>query len=287
MRGRRRGPTTAILGSAASLLLSLILTTAARAQPAPDPAPPEESPAQPAPLSPDEAKALALYQEGDRRYAEGRYEEAVDLFKQAYELSPQPLLLFNLANSYERLAAYADAAEALAGYIDSGQADDIDTLRQRLHQIRQRAAVAARREREIAALRERPTSCPAAVCPVDSEEPDRSDRTAYVLFASGGAAMVSAVVFGVLARSAGNDAEQQCVSADGRRLCSSEAQDALDRQRQFALFTDVSAGLGLAAIGAGAYFYWRHRSDEKRKKRVGLAPSVVPGAWGIGVAGSF
>ena len=95
-------------------------------------------------------------------------------------------------------------------------------------------------------------------------------------------------MFGALARSAGNDAENNCVSADGRRLCSADAQDALDRERQFALFTDVSAGIGLVAAGAGANFYRRHRQDEKRTRaRARLAPSVGPGGWGITFAGRF
>ncbi len=64
--------------------------------------------------SPD-ARARELYLQGDREYQAGRYEQAVAAFQEAYRLSGRPLLLFNLANAYERLGRYAEALEALRG----------------------------------------------------------------------------------------------------------------------------------------------------------------------------
>lgn len=241
-------------------------------------------------LTPEEQRAAALYAEGDRRYAEGRYEESVDLFKQAYAISPAPLLLYNLTNSYERLGAYAEAADALARYIDSGDAEDADTLRQRLRQIRKRAAARASSEAALAELRARPRACPPdRPCEVEPRPTSRSDTVAYVLFAGGGAMLVAAAVFGATASSAGDDARAACSDRGGVMLCSADAKEALDRQTRFALFTDVSVGASIAAIGVGTYFYLRHRKQREREQATAatVAPSLLRGGLGVTVGGRF
>ena len=75
--------------------LTLPLSAHAQEQPTPEPEPPGVS-------SDDDEKARLLFKEGDGHYAAGRYEKAIELFEQAYELSKRPDLLFNLANAYER-----------------------------------------------------------------------------------------------------------------------------------------------------------------------------------------
>ncbi len=232
---------------------------------------------------------MALYKEGDRRYAEGRYEEAIELFEKAYTLSPRPLLLYNMANTFERMGEYQRAAEALKRYIDSGGAAGVDTLRQRLRQIETRAAERAGELAELADLRKRPVTCPAQVaCPLRPIDSGRSDRWSYVLMATGGVALVSTVVFGVMARSAGSDARAQCVNGPGGRLCSSQAEEALDREGRFALVTDISAVVGVAALGTGAYLYWRYRSSAGHDRAAtALVPTIFPGGAGLTAHASF
>lgn len=285
-RCRRR--ITAIRGaSSVAIAVALIAAIGAsvRAQEAP---PPEETPpaAQP---DPGDAQALALYEQGDRRYAEGRYEEAIELFEKAYALSPRPLLLYNMANTFERMGEYQRAADALERYIKSGDAADVDTLGQRLRQIQNRAAERAGEMSELESLRQRPESCPAQVaCPLRPHDTDNSDRWAYVLLATGGAALVSTAIFGVMARSAGSDARAKCVNGPGGRLCSSDAQADLDREQRFALVTDVSAVVGVAALGTGAYLYWRYRNHGKRDRdATALLPTLLPGGAGVTVHASF
>ena len=50
-----------------------------------------------------EARAKELYENGAALYEEGRYEEAILAWEEAYRLSSRPVLLFNIANAYERL----------------------------------------------------------------------------------------------------------------------------------------------------------------------------------------
>jgi tetratricopeptide (TPR) repeat protein len=51
----------------------------------------------------DQAPATSeLYEQGVRAYAAGHFDEAIELFKKAYNLSKAPALLFNIAQSYRK-----------------------------------------------------------------------------------------------------------------------------------------------------------------------------------------
>ena len=63
----------------------------------------------------DSKEAQVLFENGARAYQEGRYEDAVDLFLKAYTIDPQPELLYNVAQAYERLG---DVRNALRSYRD-------------------------------------------------------------------------------------------------------------------------------------------------------------------------
>jgi tetratricopeptide (TPR) repeat protein len=52
---------------------------------------------------PETESAEQLYEAGRKAYRLGRYDEAVKKFERSYELSDQPLLLYNIALSYKRL----------------------------------------------------------------------------------------------------------------------------------------------------------------------------------------
>ncbi len=82
-----------------------------------------------------EKRAQKLFQVGDDHYAAGRYEEAVVHFQQAYELSQQPALLFNMANAYERMGEYEKAAEHLRRYLESPKAEDVASVRERIRRL--------------------------------------------------------------------------------------------------------------------------------------------------------
>jgi len=92
-----------------------------------------------APNAPRNARARELYLRGDRLYTEGRYEAAVEAFQESYHLSGRPLLLFNLANAYERLARYEEALAALRDYAPHAPVEEEDQIRARLRSLTRRA----------------------------------------------------------------------------------------------------------------------------------------------------
>jgi tetratricopeptide (TPR) repeat protein len=62
-----------------------------------------------------QAEARALHQRGMRAYDLGSFDEAIDAFRQAYQLAPAPGLLFNLAQA-QRGKGEAGCADALRSY---------------------------------------------------------------------------------------------------------------------------------------------------------------------------
>lgn len=64
------------------------------------------------------ARAEAMFTEGVRAYEEGRLDEAVRAFEQAYEHSRQPELAFNIARVYERMGDPPRAIRWFRRYLD-------------------------------------------------------------------------------------------------------------------------------------------------------------------------
>lgn len=218
-------------------------------------------------------QARQLYLDGDIHYAAGRYEKAAELFRRAYELSQRPELLFNLGNTFERMGQYARAAEYLRRYITSPKARDTVSVRERIRRLDASAkarsvsdaGVDSSRAKAEVTTSERRAATPLTESIGTDEPPDRrvapSRRPAYIAFAVSGAAFAGALASGLAARSAAGDAEADCTSGESTTLCLAGAEDALDRERRYAIIADTSAVVGLATAGVGIYLWLRARRD--------------------------
>jgi hypothetical protein len=94
---------------------------------------------------------------------------------------------------------------------------------------------------------------------------------------------VTSILFGLASQNAGSDAERLC-NDDG--LCPTLAEDALRREKRFAIVADVTAGVGLAAVGVGVYLLVRERRSEPTRA-VELSPTVSGDRVGLAVTGQF
>jgi len=92
------------------------------------------------PAQAQEDDARTLFQRGEVAYAQGDYEDAITMWTRAYELDPRPLLQWNLAQAYERLARLPEATNALETYLANADPSDV-------HQADARARLGAIRER--------------------------------------------------------------------------------------------------------------------------------------------
>jgi tetratricopeptide (TPR) repeat protein len=204
----------------------------------------------------DDARARRLYLQGDRLYAEGSYLAAVEAFQEAYELSRRPLLLFNLANAYERLGRHADAVDALDRYLPHAPAHEQDSLRRRVANLRE--LVDKRRAEEAAAAQaaSEASAPPPSVAPQPTETYAQRDdtgwmrTTGWVLVGTGAAFLVGGGAAAGVAATARGDADDLCV--DG--ICPDRASDAVDRDRTFSVLADVGIGVGAGALVTGIIF---------------------------------
>lgn len=220
------------------------------------------------PVDPTDARARALYKQGDAAYFAGEYADAIAKFGKAYELSGRPELLFNLANAYQHMGRYAEAAERLNNYVSHAPANERAGIRSRIATLRQMAAVQRRERARVAQLQTEVAAYRAR---------DGSGRTwAYAAWVAGGLGLVSGIVFAARADHFAQDALRDCAPSPAGPVCLRRAESSLDDERRSALVADVSFGVAVAAIGVGAYLFWRalgkeRRARETQQPRLGLS----------------
>ena len=226
----------------ALLLLACVavIATPARAQ----------SPSGPA----DDTAARALFEEGRAAYAEGRYEEALELFERVYVRSPFPELLFNVGLLHQRLGHDRAALGAFEEYLEMTEegADRGEVERRiRMLRIRLREAEGLGEETPRAVDEEADPEADQEVV-VSPTNPPAGDAqpqvAAWALLGSGAALLIGgavALVFGALERAAVEG------STDGE-LGWTEALDRLAISDGLvvggAIGIGVGAALGLVAI---------------------------------------
>lgn len=237
-------------------------------------------------------EARSLYIEGNAHYSAGRYALAAERFVRAYELSGEPALLFNLANTYERAGDYEKAARYLRMYLEGGEVRNIDAVKARLQRLEMAVVELQEKQRDrepAAAQPPKPASPPAAAID-DRDQPDgRPSRVPYVIAGAGLAAgVVASVTFAVLASSERSEIDSLCAeSADGL-VCPPSADEHLGRERTFALASDIGTGVAVASAAFGLVYYLT-RPSEKNAQPAGLslAPSRTGDGFGAVISGRF
>ncbi len=211
-------------------------------------------------------QARQLYIQGDRYYQEGRYEEAVQAFQESYRMSGRPLLLFNLANAYERLGRYGEALEALRGYQPHAAPNEQQQISIRITHLEQRAAEGG-------------------------GGPATYDETLVGVGAAIGALGVLMVigggVSGALALDARETALANCAMLGETRYCDSGASGALADDELFSLLADVGIGVGGAAVVAGVVLLIVGATSGPASQEYAVLPYFVPRPGGGEVGATF
>lgn len=193
----------------------------------------------------DDERARLHFEAGRAYFEEGSYEQALTEFTRAYELSHRSVLLVNIANVEERLAHYAQAADALETFLstDALAAEDPEriTIQRRITNLRERAARAAA-ETPPPDITPPPDTTPPP--PPRSSEPPLLVPS-LVAFGVGGASLIAWGILGGLAL-----AEQGSVSSGcgATRSCTPDQVRAMD---DLALGADIAMVIGLVGVAAG------------------------------------
>ncbi len=237
-------------------------------------------------------RAEELYRNGERLYAEGSYESAILAFKESYELSKAPDLLYNIGNAYERFGDFANARHYLDQYRAFAPEKEREPLSRRIQALEKRQAEEEKRKREAAPTDPRPAVGPTAPTgaqppPVQDAPPPKKERVfgpaAIALTAGVAVGLGLGVGFGIKASGEKQTAVDGCMpNSDGARLCSEASQAALAKRKTSALVADIGfAVAGAAAIGLVTVLVLKATRRDRSQQRAQLAPYAGPRGAGV------
>ena len=216
----------------------------------------------------DEAQARAHFQTGTELFQAADYEPALAEYEQAYELSREPALMYNLYLCHERLGNLAEATDWLARYLE--EANDVhrrDVLAARLATMRRRLAALPSEEAEptvgetdadppieaddeLGAPGERAADPPAGPAEEALPEPVAPEPRGFevpagaiVSYGVGGLGALGLAIFGGLAL------DEDSRLAD---MCSSGCEDSdIGRLQAYQIAADTSLAIGVAGLLVG------------------------------------
>ena len=207
-------------------------------------------------------------------YGEGKYEESIDLFKQAYELQQVSNLLFNIAKVYEKIENWDEAENHYKEFIKAPDADsdarEVALERvEAIKEIKRLAAEAEEQKRRDEDERKRQEEEKALAQQQTETSKKKPNVLPWVLIGSGAAIAATGGVFGIMAlgKQSDFDAAQSA----------SEKADLRSSGKTFALIADVGVGVGLAAgvVGVVLLLTSGGESDAGASK----AQAVLPTFW--------
>ncbi len=246
----------------------------------------------------EDRRARELYENGVMLYDEGDYENAVFAWKEAYILSPRPLLLYNIANALERIGYWQEALDYLNRYRALAPTEEREVLDRRMRSIERRL----RERREEESLEEgRRTKL------IEAEqslrESTRSRSSAQPWQSAGGAPHPAPVVvagfglaglavggvLGGLAVTARSDAMALCAPQNDLVLCPTEVASYTAIDASYSLGSDISliAGGTLAATGLIAAIVEAGTRSQKRRAAFRILPGGSPQGASLTLVGRF
>jgi tetratricopeptide (TPR) repeat protein len=229
-----------------------------------------------------QAKADVFFEKGQQDYQSNKFQAAIQLFQDAYELVHDPIYLFNIAQSYRKAADCQNASDYYNRYLSaSPDAPNKQAVQGWLRELapcvqqqKQRQADAAQRAAEAA--RARPDESVSR-----GQSPERDDgaglRTAGLAIGGVGVAgVVVGIVYGVQSHDLQREVELACTtSCDYSQVKSLDDQG--KRANAIALVGTIG-GVAAIAAGVGLYVF-----GMKKSEHVSVAPApggaTVRASW--------
>jgi len=263
------------------------------------PGPPEHPPA--TWTEADIERATELFENGRSLYQEGDFEAAAQAFRAAYQLSGDPVLLYNIALACDRMEAYDLAIEYLETYRIYAPAEEREALAEQVDSYRKRklklqlesqavatpmapggetnaaASDGTAPAKEVALPELKADSLPKQP-PPNARASRVFGPAAITLTAIGGAAWATALGLGIVALQQGDAVEAECRTvSDGRRVCPDDASADLEANRRFALSADIAMGIGAAAtLSLIVVLATRaHQLKRQRSARISRSPAFT------------
>lgn len=234
----------ALFGRVAEILVLAALAAAPAAARAQDDEPTDESPVDP------DARARELYENGAILYEEGRYDDAVVAFAEAYRLSERPALLYNIANAQERAGKWSDAMDTLGRYRAFAPADEREVLDRRIRNIERRIQE-TKSERPPRPAEPAPAALPAPGARAAPAAPTMLRPLPIGLAGAGIVGFGAAIGLGVASEDARAQAEDACREVRAGTYCTVAAAQPLGTHVDTALAADIATVVGVLGLGSG------------------------------------
>ncbi len=200
----------------------------------------------------DIERARVHFEAGIQHYDDENFEDAAREFEAAFQLTGHPDVLYNLAQSYDRLELYSEAIANYRRYLaeaDAG-APERSRVERRVRELE--TLQRARQEAEDAEATEEletTEAAPMPLAPAIDEEESGPSPLPFVMIGAGVATIVAGVIFGVSASGIYSDLESRC-GVDGMCVGYDPRADA-DKGATFATLADVLGIAGGVILGAG------------------------------------
>lgn len=265
----------------AALCVSVLVATPVFAQP-----PPAPTPAQKQAAGDLTKQAIAKSQAND-------HEKAVELYLQAFEIVPLPVLLSNVATEYQKMKKPVEALKYFCMYLEkdpTGPSASYATAQAKLIQIDQ-----GNKEVTDATVCEpaKPKEEPIVVAPPPVETPvatttpaDRGKGLRIAGFVAGGAGLVSlgvGIYFGFKAK----DISDQITNHPMDEMWPDKIQDLEEEGQAHETKQIIFMIAGGALVAGGVALYFIGRSRKGGSESVSIVPTATPESAGIALTGGF
>jgi tetratricopeptide (TPR) repeat protein len=226
----------------------------------------------------DRDKALKLFEDSDRAYKAGKFEEAATLLKEAYGIYPEPTLLYNLGRAQEGLGDTRGAVESYERYLkDAKQIKDRGAIERRIETLKAQIAKQEedkrrhqedeeRRRREEEERRRNPPPPNDTRSPLEVYGP-------WATLGAGALVTVTGIYFGIHASNLHDDALATPIQRDAAEL-----QKSAERSATTANVLLV-AGAAIMAGGVVWKIVQLESDDGTQSAQVTVGPGQVAFQW--------
>lgn len=256
-----------------------------------------------------DSEARGLFQAGQADYDDGRFEDALDYFKRAQELSGRPELYYNVAMAADRLRLDQEALRAYEAYLEARpRASNARSVRGRVRALRRILAErgtppSESEERDVAlgdeaggdtasgdepVLVETAGDASEGEAALGTQEPapgaeaKRSPFPQWLTIGIGGAVAVGGGVLFGLGVAALRSVEQSPV---GTIWADDEA--TAKRGSLYTLIGGIGAGVGLASVAAGVVWLVVAGGSSMESAEGAASVSILPAPNGLMLRGTF
>ncbi len=228
-------------------------------------------------------KARAMYSAGELEYAAGSYGKATVLFLGAYRLTEYSELLFNIANCYERMGNYKMATRYLRHYLESNDAEDVNSVRRRIRRLERAMARPDDSEmksdlRDSSPKSEITTAVPAKPSANVVSEMRSESSSVYWWLGGGAIALTSGIAFSLAKRAASSSVRDRCMNG----VCLESALPFVKRERRFAIAADVSFGVTLVTAVVATWSFLGQTPATMEVAGGTIHPIVMDTGIGVG-----